>query len=125
MGDIFTPGNVIVALIVAIGLVAGTRRAIRGLARGESCCTEGSAPASATPADVDESRYPYAVDLGIAGMSCEGCAARVAAALNGLEGVRATVDLATATAHVRSGRPVDRGACADAVRAAGYRVREL
>ena len=64
------------------------------------------------------------MDLGIAGMSCEGCAARVAAALNGLEGVRATVDLATATAHVRSGRPVDRGACADAVRAAGYRVRE-
>ena len=130
MGDIFTPGNIIVCLVVAVGLIVGVRRAVAGLVRGQSCCTDGEKRGhtrTRTPvvSDTDESHYPYAIDLPIGGMSCEGCAANVAAALNGIEGTWSTVDLDERTAHVRSKRPIDEAACEAAVRAAGYYVVKL
>lgn len=130
MGDIFTPGNLIVCLIAAVGLIVGVRRAVAGLMRGQSCCTDGERHGRArirtsAVADTDETHYPYAIDLLIGGMSCEGCAANVAAALNGIEGTWATVDLGTHTAHVRAKRPIDEAACDAAVRAAGYYVIRL
>ncbi len=128
MGDILTPGNVVVAVIVAAALVVGVRRAVAGLTRGRSCCTDG---ADARPArravvtETDESHYPYSIDLPIGGMSCAGCAENVAAALNGLAGTWATVSLEDKTAHVRSKAPIDEGACEAAVRDAGYYVLHL
>lgn len=125
MEDVFTPGNIIVFVIVSIGLVVGVRRALAGLMRGQSCCSDGATarrhrgPAAA---DVDESRYPFEVELSIAGMSCQGCAATVADALNGVPGTWATVDLATKTAHIHSKEPIDISAYEAAVRDAGYRV---
>ena len=43
---------------------------------------------------------PERLDLPIEGMTCASCAARVARSLNGLEGVDASVNLATETAAV-------------------------
>lgn len=58
-------------------------------------------------------------------MSCEGCARNVENALNALEGTWARVDLGRNTAHILSKTPIDREACAQAVRDAGYSVRDL
>ena len=60
-------------------------------------------------------------ELAIEGMTCAACAARVEKSLNGLKGVRATVNLATerAVAEFDPGR-VEEAALVDAVRAAGY-----
>lgn len=128
MGDIFTPGNIIVAIIVAVGLVAGVRRAVGGLIRGQSCCTDGSEGRrvrAVTVGDTDESHYPYGVDLPIGGMSCQGCADNVANALNGIDGTWAAVDLSAKVAHVRSKCPIDMAAYEAAVRDAGYYVAKL
>ena len=125
MGDVFTPGNIIVFVIVSIGLVVGIRRALAGLMRGQSCCSDGAAVRphrGPEVLDVDESHYPFEVELSIGGMSCQGCAATVADALSGVPGTWATVDLATKTAHIRSKEPVDISAYEVAVRNAGYRV---
>lgn len=128
MGDIFTPGNIVVFVIVTVGLVVGARRAVSGLTTGRSCCTDGSGRRRvrmARVADTDEAHYPYRIDLPIGGMSCQGCADNVEGALNGLPGTWATVDLATRTAHVRAKQPIDEAACEAAVRDAGYYVARL
>lgn len=125
MEDVFTPGNIIVVVIVSIGLVVGIRRALAGLMRGQSCCSDGTtARRHRRPAavDVDDSRYPFEAELSVEGMSCQGCAATVADALNSVPGTWATVDLTTKTAHIRSKEPVDISAYEVAVRDAGYRV---
>lgn len=128
MGDIFTPGNIIVFIVVAIGLVAGVRRAVGGLTKGQSCCTDGDENRKVRAVkitDTDEAHYPYEVDLPIGGMSCRGCADNVAHALNGIAGTWATVDLCSKTAHVRSKHPIDEAMYEAAVRDAGYYVIKL
>ena len=101
------------------------RRAIGGLTKGESCCTSGTSSRKVRAVkvtDTDETHYPYAIDLPIGGMSCQGCADTVADALNSVPGTWATVDLATKTARIRSRNPIDIDAYETAVRDAGYRV---
>ncbi|MGN6252636.1 MAG: heavy metal translocating P-type ATPase, partial [Marmoricola sp.] len=60
------------------------------------------------------------LDLLVGGMTCASCVARVEKKLNRLDGVEATVNLATASAHVAypAGTPVD--ALVAAVESAGY-----
>lgn len=53
-------------------------------------------------------------------MSCAACVARVEKALNAVEGVSATVSLATERARVDAPEGMDPGALVDVVRAAGY-----
>ncbi len=67
---------------------------------------------------------PERLDLPIEGMTCASCAARVARSLNGLEGVDASVNLATETATVAfdPGR-IDPARLVEAVEATGYRAR--
>lgn len=49
---------------------------------------------------------PQEVDLDITGMTCASCSARIEKKLNRLEGVEASVNLATEKAHVRLTGPV-------------------
>jgi Cu+-exporting ATPase len=68
---------------------------------------------------------PESVTLDIEGMTCASCVARVERKLNKLEGVEATVNLATESARVRF--DPDRAALDDlvgAIEAAGYHVGE-
>ncbi|MGA8329124.1 MAG: heavy metal translocating P-type ATPase [Mycobacterium sp.] len=55
-------------------------------------------------------------------MSCAACAARVEGALNGLDGVRAAVNLALERAHVQHGSAVSARDLIRAVEATGYRA---
>lgn len=128
MGDILTPGNIVVAVVVLVAVVVGVRRAVRGVTTGASCCTDGTArprTKRAAPLDTDESHYPYRVELLIGGMSCENCARTVEGALNGVGDTWARVDLAEKCALVLSKREPDRETLEEAVKRAGYYVMKL
>ncbi|MDD9206278.1 cation transporter, partial [Georgenia sp. 10Sc9-8] len=60
------------------------------------------------------------VDLSVEGMTCASCVNRVEKKLNKLPGVRATVNLATESAHVRLTEPHDDADLLGAVESAGY-----
>ena len=60
------------------------------------------------------------VELQVGGMTCASCAARVEKRLNRLDGVQATVNLATETAHVRHPAALPVAELIRAVEAAGY-----
>jgi Cu+-exporting ATPase len=62
------------------------------------------------------------VDLEIGGMTCASCAAHVEKRLNQLDGVRASVNFATETAHVDAAAGIADDALVAAVEAAGYRA---
>lgn len=59
-------------------------------------------------------------DLHVSGMTCASCVARVERKLNKLDGVQASVDLATESAHVVAPATVPLDSLIAAVRAAGY-----
>jgi Cu+-exporting ATPase len=64
----------------------------------------------------------HQVDLRIDGMTCASCVARVEKSLQRLDGVEATVNLATEKAHVRYPDDVSPGDLVARVAAAGYRA---
>lgn len=59
-------------------------------------------------------------NLTLSGMSCASCAARVERSLNGLAGVRASVNFAVEQAHVEHGPQVSPGDLVRAVESTGY-----
>jgi Cu+-exporting ATPase len=63
---------------------------------------------------------PTVVDLEIDGMTCASCAAHIERGLNRLDGVEATVNFATETAHIQAPDGVDPQLLVAAVEAAGY-----
>ncbi|HWC68405.1 MAG TPA: heavy metal translocating P-type ATPase [Acidimicrobiales bacterium] len=66
------------------------------------------------------SALPTVVDLEIDGMTCASCAAHIERGLNRLDGVEATVNFATETAHIQAPDGVDPQLLVAAVEAAGY-----
>ncbi|MFH5821589.1 heavy metal translocating P-type ATPase [Georgenia sp. AZ-5] len=73
-----------------------------------------SAPAAETPAFLRE------VDLAVEGMTCASCVGRVERRLNKVPGARATVNLATESAHVTLTEDVPDADLVAAIEAAGY-----
>jgi P-type Cu+ transporter len=66
---------------------------------------------------------PGEIRLDVEGMTCASCVSRVERKLNELEGVEATVNLATEQATVRYGSPVTVDDLVSAVEEAGYHAR--
>ena len=64
------------------------------------------------------------VDLDITGMTCASCVNHVSQSLNAIDGVEASVNLATERASVRAPDSVDTAELIRAVEAAGYQARE-
>ena len=62
-------------------------------------------------------------DLAVEGMTCASCVGRVEKKLNKVPGVRATVNLATESAHVELAQDVPDADLLAAVEAAGYTAR--
>lgn len=74
-----------------------------------------------TPADVTTPPVDtHEVDLAITGMTCASCSARVERKLGKLDGVEASVNLATERAHVRYAAPLALEDILATVRATGY-----
>ena len=90
---------------------------------GCSCSEHAPKPKQVNVGDTNKAYYPYAEDFLIGGMSCEECERNVENTLTALEGTWANVDLNQKTAHALSKAPIDRDACARAIRDAGYPIR--
>lgn len=71
----------------------------------------------------DDGGAHRAVDLDISGMSCASCAARITKKLNKVDGVKATVNYATAKAHVLAPPQVSQDDLIDVVIRTGYQAR--
>ena len=63
------------------------------------------------------------IDLDIAGMTCSSCVATVERSLNKVPGAKATVNLATETAHILVPQGTPTRTLIDAVKAAGYSAK--
>ena len=63
------------------------------------------------------------IDLNIAGMTCSSCVATVERSLNKVPGAKATVNLATETAHILVPKGTPNKSLIDAVKAAGYSAK--
>ena len=111
----------IVLLIALIGWAGW--QAVLKLRKGGGCCGEHeAAPRRTGVADRNKAHYPNEAELAVGGMTCENCARRVENALNGLEGVWATVRIDAHTARVRCKSQPDEAALREAVSGAGYVV---
>ncbi len=84
----------------------------------------GKADRMSSAAVADGTQATQEIELAISGMTCAACAARVERKLNGLDGVRATVNFATERASVLAPRAVTAGTLVKAVEQAGYGARE-
>ena len=70
----------------------------------------------------EASSAPLELEFSIVGMTCASCAARVEKRLNAVDGVTATVNLATERASVTAPAAVPVQQLIDAVEQAGYRA---
>jgi len=92
-------------LIIIIGLlligyaVYATIQKARGKAK-SSCCGTAETVLANKVEDTDESHYPYRYYVGIDGMSCSNCAARVENSINALGDTWAYVQLGRKRAEV-------------------------
>ena len=68
---------------------------------------------------------PHELDLAIGGMTCASCSSRVERKLNKLDGVAATVNLATEKAHIRFHDPVRPEDLVAVVEGTGYTATPL
>jgi Cu+-exporting ATPase len=72
-----------------------------------------------------EERNVKKARMKVNGMSCGHCSARVEKALNAIEGVKATVDLAKATAEMELSQDIREEVLRNAVKDAGYEPEEI
>ena len=114
--------NIIIGILLAALVVWAVMRTHWRAKKGSACCGEREASEKRIPRDPNRAHYPYEITLDIGGMTCENCAVRVENALNAMDGVWATVDIATHTAKVRCKQQPDYQNLCDAVRKAGYVV---
>lgn len=93
---------IIVAVLIVIAVIA-IRSYAKKLTSG--CCGgENEHVKKIKVEDKDVSHYPYCVQIGIDGMNCNHCKARVENTLNSEDGVWAEVDLSQnlATVHMKN-----------------------
>ena len=76
--------------------------------------------ATDTPAAAQQGRPTSSVDLAITGMTCASCSARIERRLNKLDGVQASVNLATKRASVHYSAPMQPQDLVTAVEQTGY-----
>lgn len=115
MGDFIIIG--ILVVLIVLSLVH-----MRKHFRGGGCCGSGSNTIRSKK-ELTEPKLGEMV-LGIDGMTCENCQARVENALNRLEGVACKVNLRKKTATVSYSREISRETLVELVEKLGYGVRE-
>lgn len=112
-----------IVLIVIIVLIAlGGVSAFVKRAKGESCCGGGATDDKIEPADKDKNNYKYVAQVGIDGMHCKNCAAKIQNKLNSLGGAWAKVKFGKKSAEVLLKQSGQEEAIRKAVSDEGYSV---
>lgn len=89
------------AALILFALYSTIQKA-RGKSVGSSCCGSAESVLTKPVEDTDESHYPFRYNVGIEGMSCSNCAARVENAINASGDTWAHVNLGRSRAEVLS-----------------------
>lgn len=109
-------GTAVIIAIIAVICVIAVISYIRKLSKG--CC--GTAADKEKRLAQKQGSFPYSVTVSIGGMTCENCAARIENGFNRLDGVSASVDHKSATAVIRSEKPLSETTIRRTVMELGY-----
>lgn len=111
----------VIIIIVLIAVIAySVRSYISKLFVG--CCGGGDSERKVKVTDRNKANYSYSVKIGIDGMTCGHCKARVENALNEIEGVWAKVDLGKKCAEVLMKKEISDEELGRIVSKSGYTV---
>ncbi|MFT9055566.1 MAG: heavy-metal-associated domain-containing protein [Ethanoligenens sp.] len=117
-----SPSTILIGVGIVCVILLGVHTWHKHLRSG--CCgtDSGTAPKRIRVRDRNVHHYPYTKRLKIDGMVCGHCATTVSNALNALDGLFATVDLAEKTATVHMKTPVANSILRRTVLDVGYTV---
>ena len=91
---------IIVGVLLIVYALYSTIQKFRGKSKGASCCGSAESVLAKPVDDTDESHYPFKYYVGVEGMHCSNCAARVENAINASGDTWAHVNLGRARAEV-------------------------
>ena len=112
-----------ILILIAFLICYAVFRSVRRLKNGNTCCGERPEDIKRINVkDKNKAHYPFFAKASITGMTCSNCAIKVENALNGLDGVWATVRVETQMAVVRAKQPIKESLVRDAIHRAGYGV---
>ena len=116
--------NAIIIVVLVLICVFAVRSYCRKLKQG--CCGGGGDQVRKTgPEDRDLSHYPYTYQIGIDGMTCRNCEARMENALNRQNGYFAEVSLKKKSAVLHTKQPVTRDDIRVLVAKTGYTLTSM
>ncbi len=117
--------NLIVIVVLLFIVAWAVKESVRHMHGEGGCCGGGSCERSAKPEKKKlEGPVLHSYDFQIEGMHCENCAARVARAINAIDGASAEVNFHQKRAHVDCDRDIIASTIIAAVAQAGYAVKE-
>ena len=112
--------NIIIGGIIAVILIVALMKSMKNFKGDAVCC--GSDAGLVKPEKKKLDKVVTEKDMVIDGMTCSNCSARVENALNGIDSVKAKVNLHKKQAHIQMSEPVDDDILRLAVEKAGYKV---
>lgn len=117
-------GNAIIIAALILIAVFAVRSYCKKLKQG--CCGGGGDQTAKTgPEDRDISHYPYTYRIGIEGMTCKNCEARMENALNRQDGYYAQISLKKKGGILRAKAPVSRDDVRVLTAKTGYTLSEF
>ena len=116
-------GTAVICLILTVIVALAVNSVKKRIQYGSSCCgTHDPLPKKIRITDKDASHYPYRYSLTVDGMHCSNCVRHVENALNALDGVWATVNLAEKSVLLRAKIPLSERDLSQTIAEAGYTV---
>lgn len=117
--------NLIVIVVLLVIVAWAVKESAKHL-HGEGGCCGGSCERSAKPEKKKlDGPVLHSYDFQVEGMHCENCAAKVARAINTIDGAAADVSLRKKHAHVDCDRDIAPATIIAAVAREGYAVKEI
>ena len=117
--------SALLCVLIALLLCYAVFRSLRRFRKGSACCGDRAENVRRQGVkDRNRNHYPFLSEARIAGMTCSNCAVRVENALNGLDGIWATVRLESRRAVIRGKHPIEESLIRETVLRAGYGVED-
>ncbi len=118
--------NLIVIVVLLLIVAWAVKESAKHLHGEGGCCGGGSCERSAKPEKKKlDGPVLHSYDFQVEGMHCENCAAKVARAINAIDGAAADVSLRKKHAHVDCDRDIAPATIIAAVAREGYAVKEI
>ncbi len=119
-------GTAVICLILTVIVALAVNSVKKRIQYGSSCCgTHDPLPKKIRVADRNASHYTHCYRLTVDGMHCSNCVRHVENALNALDGVWATVNLADKSVLLRAKIPLSERDLSQTIAGAGYTMLDF